>query len=222
MLKQKSLLILTLLLICTSVLGSIEGNIIAYVSLLISVTMALILFSLLKNEKQIVNDSTIDSDLAVSVSDTVSENSIIEFRVKDITNLPVEQFGRNIFLELSSQFELSIGFFYEISQNKNKIISHFAIPEEFELSFESSENDGIIEQVVADKKMLVISDIPNDFPNAFSGLGQSTPTDILFVPIIKNNECVYLFELGFLKQHSIEIYNTITETIVNLNYPIHE
>ena len=59
-----------------------------------------------------------------------------------------------------------------------------------------TEGEGIAGQTIADRKPIRICDIPQDYI-VTSGLGNSQPRNIIFYPLLINDEPVALLELGF-------------------------
>jgi PAS domain S-box-containing protein len=84
----------------------------------------------------------------------------------------------------------------------------------FQKKFEIGE--GLIGQTFKTKKTALFNDLPEDFAKIRSGLGESTPKNLLIVPIITNEEVEGLIELASLQQfsrHTISLVEKIAENM---------
>lgn len=59
--------------------------------------------------------------------------------------------------------------------------------------------EGLIGQVIARQKTVVITDLPPDYSRVTSSLGNARPAALLIAPLVYDNECVGVLELGFLR-----------------------
>lgn len=99
---------------------------------------------------------------------------------------------------IASEMEMVLGVYYQkIQAEQTYVPLHtYAFPEDYTiLNFQLGE--GVIGQVALNKKLMQISEIPNDYPEVISGLGQAPPSEIICIPVCFNNDCVGVFELGF-------------------------
>ncbi len=58
--------------------------------------------------------------------------------------------------------------------------------------------EGLIGQVIARQKTVVITDLPADYSRITSSLGNARPAALLIAPLVYDNVCVGALELGFL------------------------
>ncbi len=79
----------------------------------------------------------------------------------------------------------------------------YGIPEDYTPA-PFSISEGLNGQVVAEGKPLVIEEIPEDYFNVQSGLGNSRPRFLYFLPVIKDKTCVALIELATFKKTDLE------------------
>lgn len=78
------------------------------------------------------------------------------------------------------------------------------------------EGDGITGQVAEDKKIRLITDIAAGYLTVISGLGSSSPKNLLIIPIVSNNETIAIIELAAFEsfpESYKEIYNNINKAI---------
>ena len=76
--------------------------------------------------------------------------------------------------------------------------------------------EGLIGNTALERKMTYLTDIPQDYIEITSGLGESAPTSLLIVPLITNDELLGVFELAsfrVLQQFELDFCQTIAENI---------
>jgi len=86
------------------------------------------------------------------------------------------------------------------------------------------EGSGINGQVAINKKLKIITDIPEGYITVISGLGSSYPSNLLILPFVYNNETIALIELASFEsfpEHIEEFYkhinNKVSKRINDLN-----
>lgn len=74
--------------------------------------------------------------------------------------------------------------------------------------------EGLIGQVIKDRKIVVLDEIPADFIKVQTSLGEMKPKQIVLVPIFAEGQVNGMLELGFMKpvsQASLDFLESITE-----------
>lgn len=71
--------------------------------------------------------------------------------------------------------------------------------------------DGFNGEAVRTKNYMIISDIPENYFVAYSGLGKSLPKHIILIPIVKDDFCYGLLELAVFNLPSKEEIKTLFE-----------
>jgi len=111
-------------------------------------------------------------------------------------------FSEHFFRFLSKEFELAQGILF-LKNAENKVfkpISTYAYfnddsPSEFE------EGEGLHGQVAKLHKHISITEIPENHIKIISGLGETTPGQLLIIPLIAEKDCIGILELAFFKAH---------------------
>lgn len=111
-----------------------------------------------------------------------------------------EEFGSALLSGISKQIDIVIGlvYCYNSEEQKYKPVADYAYyadekPKEFE------EGDGIIGQVVKDKKAMFINEMPEGYIKVISGLGLHRPNHLAIIPIIDKTDVIGVFELATFK-----------------------
>lgn len=112
----------------------------------------------------------------------------------------IEEFGEQLLVGISKQLEIVIGmvYVYEDAIQKFKSVSTYAyysdkIPPEF------AEGDGLTGQVVKDKKVMFIDELPENYINVVSGLGNQKPNYLAIIPVIDKDQVIGIIELATFK-----------------------
>lgn len=85
----------------------------------------------------------------------------------------------------------------------------YYIPEIQKLEFEIGE--GLIGQVAKGKHLLNLDNVPNGYIMVASGLGHTTPNNLIIIPLIYKNELIGVIEVAAFKKFSIFDENLLTK-----------
>ena len=78
--------------------------------------------------------------------------------------------------------------------------------------------EGLLGACILEKKYIYLKQVPEDYIEITSGLGDASPNYILIVPLIFNNETLGVYELAFLKdveEYKLDFCNNIAESIAS-------
>ena len=102
------------------------------------------------------------------------------------------------FKMLCVDFDFSQGLLYKvIDQGKSaECVSSFAYCEVENREMKFEKGDGFVGQVLKDHKPLQVKDIPEKYVKVITGLGESYPTSLLFVPILQEGNVTFVLELA--------------------------
>ncbi len=143
---------------------------------------------------------------------------------KERFNHLVEQFqklqdpteiAQSFLSRMAKEFEIVQGLFYQFDPNADEFvpIAEYAYysnekPAPFKIA------EGLNGQAARDKKMLYISELPEDYRKIVSGLGNREPNFLLIIPIVHQEKVVALTELALFKNLTSEQI-LILEKILN-------
>lgn len=108
-----------------------------------------------------------------------------------------EEYAERILRNISKHFEIVQGVFFLKNQKTKQFesISTFAYASEKKpSSFKLGE--GISGQVAKNKTMIHLTSIPEGYLKIQSGLGKSSPTNLMIIPLLLNKETIGIIELA--------------------------
>ncbi len=114
------------------------------------------------------------------------------------------------------------GLFILNDEDKNdvfyELISAFAYDREKHLTKKVGLGEGLIGTCAAEKNTIYLTEIPQDYMEITSGLGEANPNSILIVPLRTENEVLGVVEIASFnsfKQHEIEFTEQVAESIAS-------
>lgn len=130
----------------------------------------------------------------------------------------ISRLGQRILSHLVPFLNAQLGVFYVVNLNKKleQICTHaLTMSDDSEVLIKFGE--GLIGQVAADKKSIILKDVPlNYFKKIQSGLGGMLPKSLLICPVLFENEVVGVIELGSFHtftEHQSAFLNHVSENI---------
>ncbi len=131
----------------------------------------------------------------------------------------LSQFSEKLLSNAAGPFELVQGLFYVRKQDSDEftIAGKYAYygeeePQDFELG------KALPGQTAKNQKSLRLNKIPENYFTILSGLGSSSPSSLLFVPVIHQEKTIGLIELAAFKNfehRTEELFNALSEKIGN-------
>lgn len=147
-----------------------------------------------------------------------------EIAVKFIKSIDVadtiEKFTENVLKNFAHVFEIVQGIFFLLDPKENsfKPSNTFAFYST-EINKKFIEGEGINGQVVKNKKILIIDNVPENYVTVVSGLGEGTPKYLIFIPIISKDNVIGLIELASFIQfpeNAEKIFTIIAQNLADL------
>lgn len=128
-------------------------------------------------------------------------------------------FSEKLFSELAKKVEIvqGVGFVKNPENLKFEPIATFAYSREGELEG-FDEGEGIIGQVAKTRQVINITDIHEESLKVISGLGEATPSQIVVFPVVNNDDCICIFELGFFNEIAQDEIQHISELLTKLGF----
>jgi signal transduction histidine kinase/CheY-like chemotaxis protein/HAMP domain-containing protein len=123
----------------------------------------------------------------------------------------------NNVLQFFAQYIQSLmGLIYVCNDDALTLIATYAYPIQNLLKETIQFGESLIGQVAQNKKLLILSDLPDHYTTIDSGLGGSTPEHIIIVPLLREQKIIGVIELAsfkaFLPSH-IELLQSTSESI---------
>jgi hypothetical protein len=113
----------------------------------------------------------------------------------------IEGFAESLLGLLSKEFEVVQGLYFSLDRKSGNFIkiADYAYysdvpPREFMIG------ETISGQVAKNQKVMKITDIPDGYITVLSGLGSSSPSNLLIMPVINENETIGIAELAFFRE----------------------
>ena len=73
--------------------------------------------------------------------------------------------------------------------------------------------EGLPGQVALQRKMMCLNAVPPDYLPSTSALGKSDPLNVVIMPIMHNDTCVGVLELGSFRQFSADDFNFLHQSL---------
>lgn len=118
--------------------------------------------------------------------------------------------------ELCKKLDIGQGAIYLAKESKGKRILEFhigyafSIAESETVAFEFGE--GLVGQAAKEGLTLRIDDVPDNYINIVSGLGQASPNHLLIIPLIKNSKTYGVVELASFATFDQDSIDLITQS----------
>ena len=125
---------------------------------------------------------------------------------------------RNIITYIAHYLNAQIGAIYLADEENHRLqlISSYAYTKRKNISNSFSFGEGLVGQAALEKESIHLVDVPDDYITVSSGLGETSPRNILVLPFLLKDEVVGVIELGSLKVFSdlhIEFLKQVIEPV---------
>jgi putative methionine-R-sulfoxide reductase with GAF domain len=202
------------------IIGRLSGYVIIYVilNLLLNFSMFFIVF---RFAQQIIEKESTLQELMkqLNTSKDQTENTIESDEEKMINideiiqqiipqspqSFTVEKFSEKVLANIAKVSDLVQGVVYI----KNKDNAKFEPAGKYayyanQLPMPFVEGETLPGQVAKDKKILNINNIPENYFTVVSGLGKSSPNNLVIIPVIEKDETIAVIELASFKPYNKE------------------
>ncbi|WP_409294689.1 response regulator [Peribacillus sp. SCS-26] len=139
----------------------------------------------------------------------IKEQNWIESNSVEIVNLysryvSVNALAEEFMKKLAPAVEANLGAFYLKDDSEGEYvyrkIASYSDPERAAGRQVFKPGEGIIGQAAAEKKAILLDDIPDDYRMISTGLGEAAPKSILIAPVLLKEEVVAVVEIASLKR----------------------
>lgn len=121
-------------------------------------------------------------------------------------NASLEDVGKGLLKNLARELEIMAGIFYLSKKTGFESSSSYALALHSE-PYKFKEGDGLTGQVARNQQLMVLTRLPEDYLEVYSGLGQSKPTYLAIVPLIHKNRTMAVLECSGYKYDPGDIEN---------------
>ncbi|MDJ1485740.1 HAMP domain-containing protein [Cytophagaceae bacterium YF14B1] len=129
---------------------------------------------------------------------------------------------RRILSELAQVVNAQQGMFYILEQDENlqnkklKLFSSYAFKNDLHISREFALGEGLVGQCALDKERILLTNVPKDYIKIASGLGDSSPVNLIVLPVLFEKEIKAVIELASFETFSeihLDFLSQLTESI---------
>lgn len=128
----------------------------------------------------------------------------------------VKSLSQTIITYLSQYLNAQIGALYILQKDQLQLAASYAYIRRKAKMDPVKIGEGLLGQVVSERQMLVVSDLPKDYIAVQSGLGESIPRYLVLVPLIFDGVVEAVIELGFfhdVRDLDLDFLRRVSETI---------
>ncbi len=131
-------------------------------------------------------------------------------------DLNLDIFAERVITFLSQYLEAQIGAFYLLVNDYLRLAGNYAGNKKVSLNQRITLGDGLVGQAALEQKMITASDLPEDYLQITSGIGEASPRYLVVFPVTYENQITGVIELGFfqpIEYAKIELLNLVMENI---------
>lgn len=169
-----------------------------------------------KNERtEIMNELEAKKETESEIKEAVETDvrEIIEDIIPDIKGIKtIESYADRILKSLASKFQMVQGLCYQENKGSFRTIAKFAFTgEKTPENFKPGETLG--GQAALNQEMMLVSEIPESYFKVESGMGQSYPKHLVFVPVIHKKKTIALLEMAYFvspDEQALSVFRELT------------
>jgi len=121
-------------------------------------------------------------------------------------NAALDELGKGLLKNLARELEIMSGVFYLEKKGNFEAVSTYALVSSHE-PYTFTPGEGLTGQAARNQQLLVISRIPEEYMEVYSGLGKALPSYLAIVPLIHKGRTIALIECTGYKYSPHEIEN---------------
>jgi len=110
--------------------------------------------------------------------------------------------AKNIITFLTNYLEAQVGVFYMLEnaeikeETRLKLLASYAYTQRKDTANEFKVGEGLVGQAVLEKERIIVADIPDDYMNVQSGLGEAVPHQLIVIPFLYESTVKGVIEIG--------------------------
>jgi hypothetical protein len=145
--------------------------------------------------------------------DASKEKQVLDFTAsarKLVRRIPedasLEEAGKGLLKNLARELEIMAGVFYVRKKSQFVAVSNYAkaSPEE---PYSFKEGEGLTGQVARNQRVMILTRLPEEHLEVYSGLGKAPPAYLAIVPLILKNKTVAVLECSGYRYDPHDIEN---------------
>ncbi len=131
--------------------------------------------------------------------------------------LEIGDLTKRIIAQLCSQVFAELGALYCVEESTDLVlIASYASTQNIQASNRIAHGEGLLGQAAKERRMILVTEVPEDYYQISSALGQTSPRCVLLLPIATESELVGMIELCSLRTFSdqqISYLKSVAESI---------
>lgn len=149
-----------------------------------------------KEKKAILSDLK-KEDTDEKESEDVDEQEIIEKIIPEGNFKKIDTYSKKLLSNLAKEFNLGQAIIYKktLKSKKFSFVAGFALTNEEPIA-DFKMGEGLNGEAAQSQESMVIDDIPEDYFEIVSGLGATTPKQLVILPIVNNKNTIALIEMA--------------------------
>lgn len=164
---------------------------------------------------------TLDKQIELEKELTWKKSNIAEISSSITGTRDLENLGKILLSKVVPLVKSNYAVFYvkDINTRNDErfhLISTFALQDQQSLKKTIQLGEGLIGQAIIEKRPIVLSDVPSDYLRISSGLGETTPVEVVILPIMFEGEVNAVLEIASLKSISNMHHAFLEELVSNL------
>ena len=120
----------------------------------------------------------------------------------------IPELSQNIISYITQYINAQIGaIFLKNESGEYSLTGSYAYSRRKNISNKIKPGEGLIGQCVLEKKSIILTEVPDDYVKINSGIGESTPLNVLVTPLLVDNNVIGVIELGsFYKFTDLQLF----------------
>lgn len=134
----------------------------------------------------------------------------------------LQEMGYDIVSNICDYMDINQAAIYNIERNANsgkietiKLIAAYAFDRHRTVNKTLEPGEGLVGAAIKEAKSIYLNNVPEDYINITSGLGEAVPTQLLIFPLKKEDEILGALELASFnkfKEHEVEFLERLSQT----------